>query len=368
MNVSAARAALRLSLQDLIDRRGLAAIMALSIAIASAMVTFLEAYRAGLAAEFSEQTANLLVVHDNQNVGDITGSRIPGAVGGMLSDLGISSMIPEIRTITGTSVTNAILLRGIDPERYTRLEGFRMLSGRRLAPGDPPRLAMVGRLLAERQGLQTGGTISLRGRDFTVIGVFENGTYMDNQAWISLSDAQTLLGWEQDVSVYVIPDEGILHAGESLPGGLAVTAKGADLELIAAQYRPLLEVWQLVSLALGAAASLTLASLLWRLAWLHRRELAILRTIGFSNRSLAAYLLVQAGGIALPGILLGGSFTLLVAAGVRLTVSSFTIVPRLDAVTLLGSLAWVGLLVLAGSLLPAWWLSRLNLAGLLHSE
>jgi putative ABC transport system permease protein len=359
---------LRFGLQDLFRHRRLVLIMSLSIAIAAAMYTFLEVYRAGLAAEFNEQTSSLLVVHDSQNVGDISGSRISSQVAERLSSLGIGMIIPEIRVVTGTSIQNATLLRGIDLEQYTRLEGFSILSGRSLEPGDPPRLAMVGTLLAGRQDLKTGDVISLRGRDFKIVGIFQNGTYMDNQAWISLADAQTLLGWGQDVSVYVIPDEGILREGDTLPGGLSVTRKGGNLRQIAAQYQPMLNMWYIVSLALGIAASLTLANVLWRLAWLRRHEMAILRTIGFPTSSTIGYLLVQAVGVTLLGVLLGGLFTLVLTTSIHLTVSSFTIVPRLDAVTLFPSLGWVALIMLAGSLLPAWWLSHLNLAQLLHSE
>jgi putative ABC transport system permease protein len=366
--MSAILVILRFGLHDLFQYRRLVLIMSLTIAIAAAMYLFLEVFRSGLAAEFSEQASSLLVVHDSQNVGDISGSRIPGGVADMLSALGISAIVPEIRAVTGTSVQNATLLRGVDLEQYTRLETFTMLSGRRLQPGDPPRLAMVGALLAERQGLQTGDMISLRGRNFRIVGIFQNGTYMDNQAWIALADAQALLGWGQDVSVYVIPDEGILREGDALPGGLSVSHKGEDLRLIAAQYQPMLNMWQIVSLALGLAASLTLANVLWRLAWLRRSEMAILRTIGFPTSSIVGYLLVQAAGITLLGILLGGLFMLVLITSTRLTVSSFTIVPQLDAATLLPSLGWIALIVLAGSLLPVWWLGHLNLAQLLHSE
>lgn len=359
---------LRLGLHDLFEHRRLLLIMSISIAIATAMYTFLVAYRNGLSAEFNEQTSNLLVVHDNQNVGDITGSRISSQTADTLAGLGISMIIPEIRTVTGTSIQNATLLRGIDLSQYTQLESFKILSGSRLEPGDPPRLAMVGILLADRQGLKAGERISLRGRDFTIAGIFQNGTYMDNQAWISLSDAQALLAWGQDVSVYIIPDEGILNDGDTLPGGLSVTRKGGTLRLIAAQYQPLLNIWQIVSLALGLGVSLTLANVLWRLAWLRRREIAILRTTGFPTTSIVAYLLVQAGGITLFGVLLGGLFTVIFTTGIHLTVSSFTIVPRLGVSTLLGDLGLVGLIMLAGSLMPAWWLSRLNLATLIHSK
>jgi putative ABC transport system permease protein len=366
--MSAVLVVLRFGLRDLLRHRRLVLIMSLTIAIATAMYLFLQVYRSGLVAEFNEQATGLLVVHDSQNVGDISGSRISSDVAELLSALGTSMIVPEIRAVTGTSVQNATLLRGVDLEQYPRLEKFSMVSGRQLQPGDPPRLAMVGALLAQRQELETGDTISLRGRNFSVVGIFQNGTYMDNQAWIALADAQSLLGWGQDVSVYVIPDEGILREGDTLPGGLSVSHKGEDLRLIAAQYQPMLSLWQIVSLALGIAASLTLANVLWRLAWLRRHEMAILRTIGFPTSTIVGYLFVQAAGVTLLGILLGGLFMLVLATSIPLTVSSFTIVPRLEAVTLLPSLGWVALIILAGSFLPAWLLGHLNLAQLLHSE
>ena len=83
---------------------------------------------------------------------------------------------------------------------------------------------------------------------------------------------------------------------------------------------------------------------------------------------VTGYLLAQAAGVALLGISLGALFILALATSLRLTVSSFTIAPGLNTATLLPSLAAVGVITLAGSLLPAWWLGHLNLAELLHSE
>jgi putative ABC transport system permease protein len=358
----------RLGLNDLFSHRRLVLIMALSIAISTGLLAIVESYRLGLAAEFNEQMPNLLQVHEIQTSGEFYGSRISNQVGEMLSKMSLSMVIPEIYAVAGTSVQNATLLRGIDLEQYTRLETFSILSGRRLRPGDPPRLAMLGMRLADSRHLRPGDTMLLRGRNFIVVGIFTNGTYMDNQAWISLADAQALLGWGQDVSAYIIPDEGILHVGDILPGGISVSHKGETVHFFAAQYRLPLSLLKDVALALGIAAALTLTSMLWRLAWARRREMAILRTTGFPVPSLVGYLLAQALGIILLGILLGTLSTLVFLVTVRLTVSGFTIVPRLDAQTLLPSLGWIGLMMLAGSLLPAWWLGRLNLAQLLHSE
>ena len=357
-----------LGLHDLRSRSRQALSMAVGIAIALSIFAILQAYRNGLAAEFNQLQPNLLVVQANQSFGEIYGSRISSEVGKQLSGMGIGMVVPEIDDATGTSVSNAILLRGIDLEQYTRVDSFAMLSGRALQPGDPARTAMVGSRLAASQNAKAGGQIVLRGRTFLVAGIFHSGTYTDNQAWISLAEAQTLLGWGQDVSVYIIPDEGILHEGQSLSGQISVTRRGEGARITVYQYQPVLNIMGVVAFAMGIAIALTLTNILWRLAWLRRREMAVLRTIGFPALALATYLLGQALGVTLLGTLLGAILTLGVLSAVHVAAFGLTINPSLDAAAILTSLAWIGLVMAAGVSLPAWWLSHLNLANQLHSD
>jgi len=359
---------LRLGLQDLLRHRRLALVMALLITVAASVFTILEGYRTGLADEFNTLSGQWLVVQETESFGEFYGSRISSRVGEELAGMGVSRVVPEIHIITGTSVQNATLLRGIDLEQYRRTETFTLDAGRALQPGGPARLVMIGWRLAENQQIKSGGTILLRGRNFTVTGIFRTGTYMDNEAWIALKDAQDLLGWGSDVSVYLIPDEGILHESDTLTGGISVARRGEGIRSVAYQYQPIIDLMDVVALAMGAATILALANIFWRLAWLRRRELAILRTVGFPAYSLVGYLLAQAAGVTLVGIGMSGLAVLLFTSTVKLAVTGFSIAPRLDQPTILSSLGWVGLLVLIGSLVPAWWLSHLNLAKLLRAE
>jgi ABC-type antimicrobial peptide transport system permease subunit len=96
--------------------------------------------------------------------------------------------------------------------------------------------------------------------------------------------------------------------------------------------------------------------------------MAVLRTTGFSASSLAGYLFFQAAIITLGGTLLGSLGALALTSVVRLAAVGFTILPLLDASSLLISLGWIVLVMFAGTLLPAWWLSQLNLSNLLRSE
>ena len=357
-----------LGLHDLRSRSRQALAMAVGIAIALSIFAILQAYRNGLAAEFNQLQPNLLVVQANQSFGEIYGSRISSEVGKQLSGMGIGMVVPEIDDATGTSVSKAILVRGIDLEQYTKVDTFSMVSGRSLHPGDAARSAMVGSRLAASQNVDAGGQIVLRGRTFQIVGIFHSGSYTDNQAWISLADAQALLGWGQDVSVYIIPDEGILHEGESISVQTSVTRRGEGARITVYQYQPVLNIMGVVAFAMGIAIALTLTNILWRLAWLRRREMAILRTIGFPALSLATYLLGQAIGVTVLGTLLGGIFTLGILSAVHVAAFGLTINPSLDANTILTSLGWIGLVMVAGISLPAWWLSHLNLANQLHSD
>ena len=359
---------LRLGLQDLFRHRRLALVMALLITVAASLFTILEGYRTGLADEFNTLSDQWLVVQQTESFGEFYGSRISSQVGDELAGRGVSLAVPEIHVLTGTSVQSATLLRGIDLQLYRRTETFTMDAGRALQPGDPVRLVMIGWRLAQNQQLKSGGTLLLRGRNFTVTGIFRTGTYADNEAWIGLKDAQDLLGWGSDVSVYLIPDEGLLHEGDSLSGGISVARRGTGVRILANQYQPIIDLMNVVALAMGAATILALANIFWRLAWLRRRDLAILLTVGFPAYSLVGYLLAQAAGVALAGILLSGLVVLLFSSMVKLAVTGFSVSLRLDPPTILASLGWVGLLVLIGSLVPAWWLSHLNLAGLLRAE
>jgi putative ABC transport system permease protein len=359
---------LRLGLYDLFSRPRLALAMSLLIAVAVGVFATMQAYRNGLATEFSHLSPDLLVVQETQSFGEIYGSRLSPQVGDWLSDQDLSLLVPEIHEVTGTSALNTILIRGIDLGQYTLTESFSMLSGQPLRPGDSPRLAMIGGRLAANRDLHIGGLVSLRGRTFNVVGIFQTGTYADNEAWISLADAQNLFGWGQDVSVYIIPDEGLIREGDMPLKGVSVARKGEGLRFEASQYQPVIDLIGFVTNAMGLAMALALTNILWRSALARRRDLAILRTIGFPTLSMLAYLLAQATGVTLLGLLLGGGLTWTLTSGVRVAVHGFSLNPRLDAASVFASLGWIIAMLLAGSLLPAWWLSHLNLTQLLRSE
>ncbi len=359
---------LRLGLDTLSARWRVTLLMVLIIAFPLTSFLLLDAYRAGLAGLFSDFRSDFLVVQSTGSMGEFYGSRLPASLSEDLKTRGATLIIPEIHTVTGTSTDNAVLLRGIPLDSYTQIEEFRMITGRPLLAGDAARLAMVGLRLAERRKVTAGDFIELRGRRFQVIGIFSTDTYADYEAWISLPDAQVLLGWEDTVSVYVVRANEGLQAGEQLPFGASVVPKGTSSSDIVKEWQPLVDLLELITFALGLAAIIALSNLLWRLAWMHRYELAIFRSLGFSQGAMVFYLMAQAGVITLIGYGLGSLGAFVIGTVTEARTAGISIQAVFSAHVLATSLAFAIVIALAGSTLPVWQILHHKLTALLRAE
>ena len=357
-----------LSLRNLARQKWLALILAMSISIPLMSYLVLNAVESEMNRRYNHLSQAFLVVEQGGSFGEFYGSRLPGSTADLLRARGASFVETEIRTITGTTAQDALLLRGVTLQTYRVTEPFQLKAGRALEVGGPPRRVMVGERLAQDRSVAPGAFLSLRGREFEVQAVFSTGTYSDYEAWIALEDAQQLLGWEQDVSIFIIPAGESLRAGDVLPGGMQVVRKGEGGTNLVAEFRQLFELLTLIALTLGIAAAVNLAIALWRLAWQQRRELAILQSVGFSRRSLAVYLGGQGAAVTLAGFVLGVGEGGLVTAFTRLQSTGIAIQPGLDGQTIGLCFAYALAVLLLSTAAPVAWLARLNLAGLLRAE
>jgi len=344
-------AVLRLALADAVARRALILGAALLVAAPVTGFLLLDGLTRTVDESFTIVSETDLIVQETNSVGEFLGSRIPDSIADDLLELGVSFAIPEIHTVTGTAPDTAVLLRGVDPLRYRSISTFEMVSGAALSPDDPTRSAMVGVDLAASRGLSVGDQIAIRGRPFDIIGLFEVGTYSDHEAWVTISDAREILGWDAEVSLFVIPAGGPLSEGDTLPGSLTVVARGAFAE-INDEWDPIIGLTRLAAISLAVAASIVLAAVLWRMAWLRRRDLAVLRAVGMNRWVSAAFLSIQAAAVAVPGIAIGVGAALL--AGRFVVIESFGIQghPEFDLIVILRSMA-VALSIVVAALAAA---------------
>ncbi len=298
---------IRIALRDIMKRWTLALVMAILFGITFASYVTLITVSRSLELTYFSLNNNQLVVQSSYGGGEIHGSRLKAEIGQLLVNEGYQP-IPEIHQVVGTSLTNAVMIRGVQPESLTTVTPFTLVSGRNLESGDSPRLAMIGIGMADRLNTRVGDTILLRGRKFEVIGIFKNGSYEDDQAWISLSDAQKLLNYGSDVSIYYIPDSGRLQEGDTLVKGISVVRRGDCANDYGNNTKNYITYLCLIGDFVGIATIITLTNLLWRLGWLHRHDFGILRTLGFSKSTVSIYLLTQAVLILLIGMILGSIF------------------------------------------------------------
>ncbi len=348
------RAIIWIALRDLKRRWMLALVMALLFSITFATYLSLVTYQKTLSMTYFSLNTNWLVVQVGFGSGEIHGSRLNSEIGQLLKNHGYQP-IPEIHQVVGTSLSNGIMMRGVQPEDLLKVSPFKILRGRPLVSSDPPRLAMVGVGLANRLKVDVGETLILRGREFSIIGIFETGSYEDSQAWISLTDAQKLLDYGSDVSIYYIPDGGALHEGSNLVKGISIGRRGEAGNTFGKEIMNFFTYLSLLGGFAGVATCITLTNLLWRLAWLHRREFGIARTLGFGRNSVVIYLLTQASLILLLGAMVGGLFAITLVVGRIQDVSAFGIAltPAWDISTI-SLIAFITLIIAGiGVTLPA---------------
>ncbi len=362
------RSLVKLGIAELLNRWRETTLMAGVVGVSLLAVLLIDAYRSGLEDRYEVGPSSYLVAQQSGTLGELHGSRLPVSILDQFRESGYSQIVPQINTVIGTSPENALLLRGVSLSSYAEVESFRMIEGRALQSGDNPRQAMIGISLAETRNLGPGDSISVRGRSFSVIGVFAVGTYADFETWISLSEAQKLLGWGDDVSVVVLPEGEGLKAGTTLFNGIDIVPRGLAAQNIMDEWTPLFDLLGVVALALGIAAALSLASMLWRLAWLRRRQVPILRSLGYRRLSLVIYLSVQSVGITLFAYLLALLGALIFTGASRIQSIGLTIDPAVNFAGAVSAFIFAAAIVLIASIIPVWRMAQLNLLELLRAE
>jgi hypothetical protein len=163
------------------------------------------------------------------------------------------------------------------------------------------------------------------------------------------------LDYGSDVSIFYIPDDGPLHEGVSIAKGISIGRRGEAGNTFGKEIMSFFGYLGLLGGFAGVATSLTLTNLLWRLAWLHRRDFGIARTLGFGRSSVVIYLLTQASLILILGALVGGfvAVVLLISRVQDFSTFGIAIAPVWDFSTI-GLIALITFLIAGiGVVLPA---------------
>ncbi|OHC65791.1 MAG: cell division protein FtsX [Rhodocyclales bacterium GWA2_65_19] len=251
--------------------------------------------------------------------------------------------------ITFDGQVRGVMVRGILPEAEDKVADFarHMKSGKldQLLPGEFGMVlgSELARALRARpgdkvtllapQGLVTPAAILPRVKQFRVVGIFEAGMFEFDSglALIAMSDAQKLYRMDDRVSGVRLKVDDLFAAPQisrELLRFLPMDAWVSDWTRSHANFFRAVEIEKrmmfLILLLIVAVAAFNIVSTLVMAVTDKRADIAILRTLGASPRSIMAIFIVQGTLIGAVGLAAG------VAGGIALALNVDVVVPALE--------------------------------------
>ncbi|MEM3087353.1 MAG: ABC transporter permease [Halobacteria archaeon] len=268
-------------------------------------------------------------------------------------------------------------LLGIDPARERLSPGSMVLrslrTGRFLIPGD--RLsAVLGKDIAEAFHKQVGDVLRLEKREFRVVGIFETGSpFVDGVVVVPLEIAREMAGLRSGEVNTVTVDVREVSDIDRVARRIALKIPEVNAETpatSAAQLSDLLGTVRSSAFAVTALAAIVggigvtnsmLMNVLER-----RREIGVLKAVGWSNGEVMRAILLEGAAIGLLGGTVGA--VLGAAALPAIQAAQPSLAYNLSPALVVQALLFALFLGLLGGLYPAWSTTRIQPAEALRYE
>lgn len=311
--------------------------------------------------------------------------------------------------LAGRGPVRGVQLWAIDPEREQRVSsiGRQVATGRLDDLGRVPFGIVIGDILARHLGVDIGDSVDAilpkvtvtpmgvfpRQKRFTVVAIFRSGSQLDSStAFVDLRDGQRLYQMGDAVTGLRVAARDLFAAGPLLQrwnaqhGGAYAVRDWSQTQgsLFQAVKMEKAMVALLLMVIVGIAA-FNIVSILTMMVNDKRSDIAVLRTMGASPRSVMSVFMVQGAAIGLAGVLTGAALGVPLAlhagdiaafferlAGVQIFDPRVYFVSRIPSVVVpldvvsVCLLAW--LLSLVAALYPAWRASHVAPAEALRYE
>lgn len=355
-----------------------------SVAVFVAMLALANGFRATLVSSGSPANAMVLRAGSTAELESAVSRedvRVMADAPGVARDAHGPLVSPEVLVVvnlplakTGTDAN--VQMRGVTERAFTVRPQVKVMAGRRLRPGRAEIIVGKNAKVAYR-GLELGSWVSFAGQRFSVVGIFDaGGSAFDSEIW---ADA-TLLNAVFDRPAGVFQSVTVrLTEPAAFVGFKASVEKDPRLRVHAERevdyYRKnsqavanMIEILgTLVALIMGIGAVFAGFNSMYSALASRTRELATLRALGFSGKTVVVLFLLEACAVALAGGFLGALAVLPLNGFTTSTMNwqtfshlsfAFRVTPRLLAAGVLFALV----LGVASGLVPAVRAARLPVA------
>ena len=360
---------LRMLVRAAVLRRGRAAsamlAMIVAAAVATAMMNLYVDVQVKLRKEFRSYGANVVVVGKD-------GASLPsdaiGKVEAVLGGRGLA--VPFAYVVARTANGQSVVVAGTDFERVQKLDRWWSVSAWPSGPGE----ALVGmRALPVVSPDGKAFDLSFQGHTahLSVAGTLQTGAAEDNRVYLPMTD---FLAWSG-----VQPSTIEIAANGSAEDVNAVVARLAEI-LPAAEVRPVRQIVEGETRVLGktratlyaSAVLIVLTAALCVLATLtgwvfdRRKDFAIMKALGASERLVSSFFAAEAAALGAVGAVLGFVIGIGIAAWIGRVNFNAPVVPRFSVlpVVLAGSVA----VALLSAIVPMSLLRRVQPAIILKGE
>ena len=360
---------LRMLLRAAVLRRGRAASALLAMIVAAAAATaMLNLYvdvQAKLRKEFRNYGANVVVVSKN---GEAFDADVSQKIDSVLGGRGIA--VPFAYVVAQTSNGQSVVVAGINFEQVQKLDSWWSVTSWPHASNE----ALI--------GARAAAVVSPQGKPFdlsfegktihlTPGGTLRTGAAEDSRVYLSLSDFETWTGVQPSTIE-------IAASGSTVDVNAFIQKLAANLP--EAEVRPVRQIMEGEARVLGKTRSTLFASagliiltaalcvLATLIGWVldRRRDFAIMKALGASERLIASFFAAEAAVLGAMGALLGFTIGIGVAAWIGRVNFHAPVVPRFNVLpfVLAGSIA----VALLSALVPISLLRRVQPAVILRGE
>jgi putative ABC transport system permease protein len=360
---------LRMLLRAAVVRRGRAAsallAMVVAAAVATAMMNLYVDVQAKLRKEFRSYGANVVVV------GKDGAFLPPDAIGKVESVLGGRGMaVPFAYVVARTPAGQSVVVAGTDFERVQRLDRWWSVSAWPSATNE----ALVGmRALPVVSPERKPFDLSFQGHTIHLIptGTLQTGAAEDSRVYLPLTDFAAWTGVQP--STIEVAANGSSEEVNAVVNRLAQTFPNADVrpvrQIVEGEARVLgktrATLYAAATLIILTAALCVLATLT---GWVfdRRRDFAIMKALGASERLISGFFAAEAAALGAVGALLGFVIGIGIAAWIGRVNFNAVVVPRLSVlpIVLAGSIA----VALLSAIVPMSLLRRVQPAIILKGE